>query len=130
MNENETQKKLTPAQRLTIEKLLTCGDVQDAATAANVARSSVYRWMKEPVFLAELRTAESAAIAGLSRSLAGLGALAASALRDGLSDPKMTIRLRSAEVVIGNLLKLRELVDIETRIAALEAQNAKNEKPA
>jgi hypothetical protein len=129
MNENETQKKLTPAQRLAIEKLLTSGSVEDAAISAKVARSSLYRWMKDDLFVAELRAAEAEAITGLSRSLAGLGNMAASALRAALEDPKMSIRLRASEIVIGNLLKLRELVDLETRLAQLEEKtNGKPEK--
>ena len=127
MSENETEKKFSPAQRVTVEKLLTCGDVSAAASAAGVARSSVYRWMREPAFVAELRSAEAMAVDSLSRSLAGLGHLAASALRDALTDPKMSIRLRASEVIIGNLLKLRELVSLESRIAELEEKS--NGKP-
>lgn len=123
MSANETEKKLTPAQRLTIEKLLTSGSVEDAANAAKVARSTIYRWMKDAAFVAELRSAEAVAVESLSRELVGLGTLAASALRDALTDAKISVRLRSAEVVIGNLLKLREIVEIEQRLAALEERS-------
>lgn len=120
MAETVTEKKLTPQQRKTIETLLTTGTIEAAAAAAGVSRNSIYKWFKDDLFVSELRQAESEAVAGLSRALAGLGTLAASALRAALDDPKVTVRLRAAEIVTDRLLKLRELVDLEARIEALE----------
>lgn len=126
MSENGTLKTLAPAQRKAIEALLTCGNVASAALAADVGRTTIYRWMKEDLFTSELRIAEQEAVAGLARALAGLGDSAAEALRAALQpDQKMSVRLRASEVVIGNLLRLRELVELEARISALEAGNAK-----
>lgn len=127
MTEQETEKKLlTPGQRRAIEALLTSGNVTAAALAAGVVRGTLYRWMADESFIAELRQAEAEALAGLSRSLAGLGDSAAAALRDALgSHQKITVRLRASEIVIANLLRLRELVDIEERLRRLE-DNARN----
>lgn len=123
MSEIGTQKTLAPAQRKAIEALLTCGNVASAALAADVGRTTVYRWLKEDYFIAELRSAEQEAVASLSRALAGLGDSAAEALRAALHpEQKITTRLRASEIVIGNLLRLRELVELEERIRALEAQ--------
>lgn len=126
MTEIITEKKLSPAQLKAIETLLTCGSVSEAASAANVTTNTIYRWMKDDAFLTALRAAEGVAIAGLSRALAGLGESATSVLRAALGeDQKMNTRLRAVEIVIGNLLRLRELVDLEERVATLEANNAK-----
>ena len=123
MSDNGTQKTLQPAQRKAIEALLTCGNVASAALAADVGRTTIYRWMKEDYFIAELRTAEQEAVAGLARALAGLGDGAAEALRDALKpDQKITVRLRASEIVTANLLRLRELVTLEERLAALESK--------
>lgn len=123
MSEIGTQKTLAPAQRKAIEALLTCGNVASAALAADVGRTTIYRWMKDDLFVAELRSAEQEAVAGLARALAGLGEGATDALRAAMKeDQKITVRLRASEIVIGNLLKLRELVELEERIRALEAQ--------
>ena len=51
-----------------------------------------------------------------------MGHLAASALRDGLQDEDIRVRLRAADIFTGRLLQLRELLDFEERLAALEAQ--------
>lgn len=124
MNDIATEKKLTPAQRKAIETLLTEGSVAAAALTAGVARSTLYRWMSDDAFLVELRAAETLAVQSLSRSLTGLGESAVTALKDALAPGnKTSTRLRAAEIVIGNLLRLRELVDLETRITALERGN-------
>lgn len=121
MTEITTEKKLTPAQRKAIETLLTSGDVSQAALAAGVNRATLYIWRRQPHFQDALKEAEAEAVEGLSRALAGLGDSAAQALRDALEPGnKITTRLRASEIVISNLLRLRELVDIEERLAALE----------
>lgn len=121
MTEIEMKKNLTPLQRKTIETLMTTGNVTAAAAAAGVNRGTVYRWMADDVFVSELRSAEQLAVEGLSRSLAGLGDLASSALRDALAPgQKITVRLRAAEIVTDRLLKIRELVELEQRIKTLE----------
>ena len=126
MSEIATEKKLTPAQRKAVETLLTTGSVSAAALAAGVHRSTLYKWQADEQFVEALRAAEAQAVAGLARSLAGLGESAAQALYEALqSDQKITVRLRAAEIVTDRLLKLRELVTLEERIAALEAKNAK-----
>lgn len=129
MAETVTEKKLTPQQRKTIETLLTTGTIEAAAAAAGVSRNSIYKWFKDDLFVSELRQAESEAVAGLSRALVGLGEKATRALADALDSDKITIRLRASEIVIGNLLKIRELIDLESRLAALEA-NYEQQKTA
>ena len=119
MSDKET-KKISPTQRKVIELLLTSSTVGEAAEAARVSRGSVYRWMKDDTFISELRTAEAEAVQGLSRALVGLGEKATKALADALDSDKIAIRLRASEIVINNLLRLRELVDVEHRLAELE----------
>lgn len=121
MSEIATEKKVTPPQRRAIAALLTTGDTTQAAIAAGVNRSTLYAWRAQPHFQEALKEAEADAVAGLSRSLAGLGESAAQALRDALAPGnKMNLRLRAAEIVTDRLLKLRDLVELEERIAALE----------
>ena len=126
MTETATEKKLTFAQRKAIETLFTTGSAQAAADAAGVNRATIYKWRNNDATFAEaMREAEAEAVAGLARSLAGLGEAATQALYDALQPgEKMSTRLRAAEIVTDRLLKLRELVTLEERIRALEAMNA------
>lgn len=121
---DKVTKNLSPKQLKTIETLLTQGSVDAAATAAGVSRNSIYKWFKDETFVSELRQAEAEALTSLSRSLVGLGDKATEALRAALDDIKPSVRLRAAEIVLNNLLRLRELVDIEARLAALEESYA------
>ncbi len=124
MTEILTEKKLTPQQRKAIETLFTTGSVTAAALASGVTRTTLYKWKNDTVFTEAMQEAEKEAVAGLARSLAGLGESAAAALFDALQpSEKISTRLRAAEIVTDRLLKLRELVTLEARIAALEAAN-------
>ena len=118
MNEDLT---LNAKQRAAIVALLTTGDVTKAATAAGVSRESLYRWLRDPRFKAELRQAEGDAMRGLARRLAGLGDLAADVLRDAM-DPKspIGIRLRATDLYVSRGPALLELVNVQDRLDALE----------
>lgn len=122
MIDETTEKNLTPAQLKAIESLLTTGNIASAAKAAGVHRSSLYRWMADDeAFKAALRTAEETAVQSLATALVGLGESAVTALHDALSKSnKITVRLRAAEIVTDRLLKIRELVQFEARLKALE----------
>lgn len=122
MTQNVTQKTdVTPVQRRAVEALLTAPSIKAAAEVAGVQRKTLHRWLKDPAFTAALKEAESAAIASLSRRLAMLGEQAALALDDALQPGEdMKNRLRACEIVIGNLLKLKELIDFEQRLQDLE----------
>lgn len=123
MLQNATgRKELTQAQQRALEALLLAGSITEAATLAGSTRQALHRWLSDPAFVAALREAETQALAALSRRLVTQGEQAAAALTDAL-DPSQGIkdRLRAAEIVLNNLLKLRELLDFEQRLQALEA---------
>jgi len=118
--QKETEKNLTPKQRRAIQAILLTGNVKQAAEAADVNRQTFYRWRKLPHFQRALKEAEAAALADLSRRLVGLSDKAAKALEAALDAPELRYRLRASEIVLGRLLQLRELVNLEERLEALE----------
>ena len=122
-------KKLTPKQWRAIESLLICGDVTQAAQEAGVSRTQLYKWLKEDAFKSELEKGTHAAIENLSRSLVSLGKKAAGVLQAALDDPSTQpiAKVRAADIVLNRILQLRELVDIDRRLAALE-DKFKNEE--
>jgi phage terminase small subunit len=119
---------LTPRQRRTIESLLTCADVTEAARQAKVSRDTVYRWLKQDAFRSALDQAVQESMAALSRNLVALGDKARKALADALDGDSPTqagTRVRAADIVLSRLLQLRELVSLEERVSRLEdSQNA------
>lgn len=126
MGIGETE-NLTPEQVRALAALLEHGDKSKAARAARVSRSTLYRWLQDPVFQAALEEATRQALREFSRALVRLAAKAAQALDAALSaDQDIQIRLRAADIVTGRLVAVRDLIDIEERLAALEAAHAEN----
>ena len=117
---------LTPRQRRAIEALLTTGEISEAAQTAKVSRETLYRWMKRPDFSMALRQGTQDSLEILSRSLVVLSDKAVKTLQFALDDEScgLSVRIRAADLVLGRLLQMRELVDLEERVSRLEAQNA------
>lgn len=113
---------MTPRKRKAIEALLTTCDTTKAAAAAGVSRETVYRWMHEPVFRDALKEGAAEALEGLSRALVQLGDKAAKALGAALDDGTTAagVKVRAADVILGRLLQLKELVNLEERVSELE----------
>ncbi len=103
---------------------LACGaTVETAAKQCQVSDRTVYRRMKD----ADFRTRLQDVRAEMVRRAAGmLTAAAGEAVRTLLSLQKESVspavRLGAARAVLELGMKLREVADLETRIAALEAQ--------
>ncbi len=113
---------LTAKQRKAVEALLVTGEVTAAAREAGVSKDSLYRWLKQPLFLAAVRETEARALDELSRLLVRLGRTAAATLAKAMSDPAAPYptRVRAADATLGRLLQLRELATLEARVAELE----------
>ena len=120
---------LSPEQRKAIYALLSSGNVKAAAKAAGVSRDSIYRWMKEPAFKAELRAAEGLALEGLARSLLRLGDKAVAVLEAAMDDlaAPHSVKLKAASVVFTHHPQLLEAVTLSERVAELEM--AQDRKP-
>lgn len=105
-----------------LEALLTTGNKAAAARAAGVDRSTLYRWLTTDArFQAALEDATGAAIKEFSRSLVRLTDKAVKVLETAMSSKqKMEHRLRAADIVTSRLLAVRELVNLEERLDALE----------
>jgi len=117
----ETKKPPTPKQRRALAELLTTGDKVQAAKAAGVSRRTLYRWLHQDAFRQALQAAETEALGELSRNLVRLAGKAARTLEDAMDNAeKDGQRIRAADIVLARLLQLRELVDIEQRLQALE----------
>ena len=122
MPTDRTPEQLTAKQRKAVEALLTTGEVAAAAQAAGVSRDTLYRWLKQPAFLAAVREAEARALDDLSRLLVRLGRTATATLAKAMGDPSApwATRVRAADAALGRLLQLRELATLESRVAELE----------
>jgi hypothetical protein len=115
--------ELSTKQQRAIAALLCSRDVPAAAALAKVGARTLYRWIAEDdAFRAALTVAEGAAIDAATRRLLGLQESAIATLEGVLddADASPSARVRAAGMVIDYLLKLRELRNVESRLAALE----------
>jgi hypothetical protein len=115
-------KELTPKQLGAIRSLLTKHSIPDAARDAKVTPTTIYRWLDEPTFRMALTVAEGQAIDAATRRLVSLSEAAVAVIASVMADRTVhpSTRLRAAVAVLDSLLKLRELRNIEMRLAALE----------
>jgi phage terminase small subunit len=122
LSENATD--LTPKQSRAIQALVTSGDIAKAAKLAGVARSTLYRWLNEPLFKSTLNNATRDALDDLSRRMVALGTKAADTLEEALEyDIKAPgTRVTAAARIIAAIPQLRELANLEDRVTELEKQ--------
>ncbi len=129
MATSEQKENLTLPQQKAITSLLTHRDVASAAKDCGVAERTLYRWVHEnKEFQAALRKAENQMLSGITRRLTFLGNAALDVLALIMADKEKpaSSRVAAARAILDNLLKIKELVDMEKRIAALEEASSVN----
>lgn len=100
----------------------------EACEAAGVPLRTLANWLAgDSDFQAELRAAEGLLVSHASRRLLALTDDAIAALATNLDEyAKPAHSLRAAELVLSHVLRWRETLDFETRLAALEAGRESN----
>jgi hypothetical protein len=103
---------------------LACGaTVEAAARQCELSDRTVYRRLKDPAFRSRLQAVRADMVqraAGMLTAAAGEAVRTLLALQKESAPP--AVRLGAARAVLELGLKLREVADLEQRIAALEAQ--------
>ncbi len=114
---------LTTTQRRAVEALMVGMDVTSAAKVAGCARQTIHKWMKEDaVFAAELNAQEAELIAHSGRRLMRLQTKAVDFMESALeNDSPPWLKIQVARLIIDAMFRLRELKNVEDRLAALEA---------
>jgi hypothetical protein len=105
-----------------IQELLSHPNLEDAAAAAGVSRTTAWRWMQAADFIARLRAAGRDA---MQRAIARLQEAAAPAV-DALcevqaSGESESARVSAARIILEMALRSVELQDVQERIDKLEA---------
>lgn len=119
-----SDRKVTPKQTQAIKALLECPTIELAAEVAGVNPRTLYRWLDLPHFRAELTQAESTALDLAGRGLVRLVEGAVNALDDLLTKPDQdgaSVKRLTANTILEQAIKLRELRSVEQRLADLEA---------
>ncbi len=113
-----------------IAALLTTDTVEQAASVAGIAESTLYRWLREPVFLEQYRKARKAAVDQAISTLQERANKAAKALIDIAEDQEMppSTRVAAAREILQTSIKGVERDDFERRLEELERMVIRGEK--
>jgi hypothetical protein len=116
--------ELTTKQTKAVIALLTNRTLTEAAAVANISPRQLYRWLELPEFIAALRVIESQVLGEATRRLlTGMGE-ALDTLHDLMTSAQSeSVRRSAADNWLAQTLRVRELVELERRLAALEARN-------
>ena len=99
-------------------------NVQAAAEKAGIGRTTAYRRLADPAFRQRIHTLRGGMIGdAVGRMAAGMSE-AAGVLRDLLKAESEPIRLAAARALLDVGVKLRQAVDTEDRVTALESRLA------
>ncbi len=125
MQTDAIAERLTARQQKAILALLTEDGVADAAREAGVKLATLWRWQKEPAFLAALLSARREAFDAATTRIAGACADAAEALRSVAADAQApaTARVSAARAILDHAGKALELHDLAGRLEALEKRS-------
>ncbi len=119
MSENS---RLKPKQHRVIVLLLSGHTFESAAQLAKVNSRSIRRWLlDDQAFVDALRNAESAAVDDAVRRLVGMQNAALDIQLELMERAKSEhVKQRASQFVMEHALKLRELLQLGERVAALE----------
>jgi len=113
-----------------IAALLTTDTIEQAASVAGIAESTLYRWLREPVFLEQYRKARKAAVDQAISTLQERANKAAKALIDIAEDQEMppSTRVAAAREILQTSIRGIERDDFERRLEELERMVIRGEK--
>ena len=122
-HEAEGLDKLTPAQQKAISALLISRTLSEAAEAAEVHRTTVYRWLRQDRnFRTELRRARREFIGETTAHLQRLSGEAVENLGKIVKDEKASAasRVSSIRIILDYAYRAVELEDLEDRLDGVE----------
>ena len=113
--------KLSRKQEVAIAALLTEPTMVAAAQDAGVGEVTLWRWLKQEGFTSAYRAARRQAVENAIAQLQVASGKAVETLVDCLEAEGDSVRLRAAVAILEQSSKGIELLDLEERLAALEA---------
>lgn len=121
-NERQSADSLTPKQTRAMLALLEHPTLKDAAAAANVAESTLYRWLQEPAFKAAYMEARREVVKQSIAHLQNATGEAVTCLRDVMKSTTASdaAKVSASRAVLELAIKSVEVEDLAERLAVLE----------
>jgi len=116
--------ELNANQKKALAALLATTSVTAAAERCGLAERTLFGYLANETFKAELRSRQDAILSSVTSALVGLSGEAVATLRDLLESKTATdaVKCRAALGWLRNVRDAVELRDLADRVAALEAQ--------
>ncbi len=117
---NETGQNLTKNQLKAIPLILEAKSITEGVKKAGISKTTFYEWLKITEFKAEFTKQRQELIDLALHGLKTSTSEAVNVLRELLNASNESVRLRTAQTILENVLKSIEIENIENRIEELE----------
>lgn len=112
--------KQTRKQEDAIVALLSQPTVEAAASECGISPKTLYRWLRDPAFKAQYRTARSAVLESAIATMQQITSEAVDTLKRNLNAEQATAQISAAKLIIDNAFRGQELIDLGDRVERLE----------
>ena len=117
----ERSETLSRRQQAVLPYFIAAPSLEEGCRKAHVSKTTVYAWLKEPVFQAELKRLRQALVDEAFERLKGGLTHAVDKLLELLqAEGQLNLQLRAAQALLDHGLKVVELQDLTRRIEHLE----------
>lgn len=123
----QNRQGLSNKQLRAIPIILSCKSIAEGCERIKISRESFYSWLRDPVFKAEFIKQRQEIIDLALHELKASTSEAVTVLRELLKAEDESVRLRTAQSILGAVLKSIEIENLETRVSLLE-EKIKNGK--
>ncbi len=123
MEQDETQDRnadFTPRQTLAMPYIAANPSMTEAAKAAGISRVTLYRWMQDSSFRAELERIRRDAVDLAYAELRGLALKSVTAIAELLEDPDPRVRGMAARTALNSVAKAEEVYQLRNRFDILD----------
>lgn len=116
---------LKPKQRAAVAALLTSKTHVEAAEVAGCSVRQIYVWLKDPIFKAELATAQTEIRDTINRRLSDTAGAAVDTIAEIMQGSQSPdgLRLQAAKAIMDYHIKTGDDTDINRRLTDLEARS-------
>jgi hypothetical protein len=97
--------------------------IRDAAAEIGVSERQGHRYLDDPECVRLIGRYRSKLVDEILGRLAAVGVKAVEALESGLTSDHDNVRVRAADCILNQLVRIREATELEARIAELEARS-------
>lgn len=120
MPKNRQYSAISVKQARAIPHILEAKSIEAGCAAAGISKTLFYQWLKVPEFEKEYKRQRNILIDEAMESLKASATKAVDSLTSLLDTDSESLKRSVANDILGHILKIREMQDIEERLARLE----------